>query len=77
MPHTAIQEYLSRLEARQAETSLLLADTNLLAYMSKGDRSMTLKRWIRQAKARTSNALRPASAAVLKLMGIGVEVSDE
>lgn len=75
MPFTAIEQYLERLDARQAEMKLLLADAIALPYMKKGYQVMAMKRWMRAAKARDGQA-RPASAAVLKLMGIGVEVLD-
>lgn len=76
MPFTAIEQYLERLEARQAETSLLMADVTVLPYMKKGDQSMSIRQWMRKAKARQTQQARPASAAVLKLMGIGVGVAD-
>lgn len=76
MPFSAIEQYLARLDARQAETRLLLADVAMLPYMEKGDRRMNLKMWMRKAKTRSSEQLRVPSMGQLKMMGIGVEVTD-
>lgn len=77
MPFSAIEQYLERLEARQAETRILMADVIALPHMEKGDRKAMTRRWERQARAREAKGqLRLASPAMLKLMGIGVEVPD-
>jgi hypothetical protein len=71
MPFAAIESYLERLPARQAEMKLLLADVVSVPHMKEHNRRSALNQWMRNAKAR-AQAVRPATPGVLKLMGIGV-----
>lgn len=73
MPFAAIRNYLERLPARQTETKLLLADVISFPHMKKGDRQTAMRQWMKIAQPRRETELRPASPAILKLMGIGVE----
>lgn len=72
MPFTAIQNYLRRLNARIAETKLIMADVAQYPQLKQSDRENAMKTWKRQSQA--SSTVRPANTAVLKMMGIGVEV---
>jgi hypothetical protein len=72
MPIASITAYLERLPARQAELKLLLSDTVSIPHMKENARKQTLSGWMRVAQVFYSENARPASAARLRLMGIGV-----
>ena len=72
MPMQAIEAYLTRLPARQAEMKLLMSDAISIPHVKESARNNMLAAWMRAANVFTENAARPASPARLKLMGIGV-----
>lgn len=72
MPIAAINAYLERLPARQAELKLVMSDAVSTPHMKERDRAATLKGWMRAAKIDADANVKPASPARLKLMGIGV-----
>jgi hypothetical protein len=71
MPFSAIDAYLERLEARMAEAKLMLSDAVSYPHLKDSARSNAAQRWMQKANARQK--ARPATPAILKLMGIGVE----
>jgi len=74
MPIASIEAYLKRLDARMAEMKLVMADAISLPHMKKNDQTRTVKQWEKTASAQSKPASKPASPAVLRLMGIGVEI---
>ena len=72
MPFAAIDAYLKRLPARQAELKLLLADAVSIPHMKENHRREAQNAWMRTAMVNGGNEAKPASPAILKMMGIGV-----
>ena len=72
MPQAAITAYLMRLPAVQAEAKLLLFEVLQAALADRRGQEAALRRWRRQAYGEMERR-RPASAAILRMMGIGVE----
>lgn len=72
MPFAAIEAYLQRLPARQAELRLMVADAASIPHMKPEARRSVMRAWERIAEEFGGATARPASAGRLKLMGIGV-----
>jgi hypothetical protein len=73
MPVASIEIYMQQLPARLAELSLLLADTTMLPHAKEDARRNALTKWQRVVNMKSQVNAKPASPAVLKMMGIGVE----
>ena len=71
MPLAAINAYLDRLPARQAELKLLLSDAVSIPHMKENHRREAQSAWMRAARISMESA-QTASPARLKMMGIGV-----
>jgi hypothetical protein len=71
MPMAMIRAYLDRIIAMQGEAKANESEVIMLPHIEKRDRIKILRRWERQSGAR--GEARPASAAALRRMGIGVE----
>lgn len=72
MPIAAINVYLERLPARQAELKLMLADVVSYPHIKKDAQDTSIKQWLREANANVVQKAKVASPAILRLMGIGV-----
>jgi hypothetical protein len=72
MPVPAINAYLEKLQARIAETKLMMADAASVPHMKLSDRKTTLNNWMRTVNIHSPTKSKPASKARLKMMGIGV-----
>jgi len=72
MPMAAMEAYLERIPARQAELKLALADAVSLPHMKKNDRERSVREWERAANVDSEQTARVAPRGLLKLMGIGV-----
>lgn len=72
MPIAAINVYLERLPARQAELKLMLADVVSYPHIKKDQQDTAMKKWLREANANVVQKAKVASPAILRLMGIGV-----
>ena len=70
---STVQAYLQKLEVRQAETKLMLADAGSVPHMKARDRNKTINRWMKIVQIQTPVKAKKASPAKLKLMGIGVK----
>jgi hypothetical protein len=73
MPIASINVYMDQLQARMSEMKLLMADTTMIPHAKESDRRSALDLWRRTVRMKSHDKIRPASAARLKLMGIGVE----
>jgi hypothetical protein len=72
MPFASMEAYSSQLPARLAELKLLLAETTTIPHAKEGDRKSALAAWRREANMKSQRRTKPASPAILKMMGIGV-----
>lgn len=72
-PLSALNSYLERLPARQAELKMLIAEAVSIPHMKKEDADNLISRWTKEAEVAVSNNnVKPASPGRLKMMGIGV-----
>lgn len=72
MPIAAINVYLERLPARQAEMKMMLADVVSYPHIKQDKQERAMSRWFREASAYVVRKAKVASPAILRLMGIGV-----
>lgn len=71
MPMTVLNAYLDHLDARKAETKIMFGDVVSLPHMKPNDRKATVSGWMKMLNI-SSQTVKPASPARLKMMGIGV-----
>lgn len=72
MPVAALEQYIRRVGARQAELALLLAEVIMLPSMKKGDRKRVIARWQDVARPGRSRLRVKGRPEDIRKLGLGV-----